>query len=344
MCVSAKGQCASVHRKGGAGDEAGFVTAEEVSGSGDFIRCAHAADRLGLGQLLEHFPFAARIVFGDEAIDEWGVDAAGHDRVAANAGTEKILRDRVSHGEHCSFAGRVGEAIPNGHLRESGRDVENNAAAFRRHVPQRGLRAVRDAVHVHALDAGEVLRGGGERVADVCDAGVVHEDVKALVTRDDAGEGNIHARGIAHIANLAMRAVAGTAEFSHGGVERGLLQVEDLDGGSVLSEAFRNGKPDPGGSSGDDGGFRGEVERGGVHAVFNIQRGDGFHEVATGLDHGGGAPKLRPPSAWGQRLWGFRQHSEAAMFGNIGTGVVLEGSLQFRRHGDGAHGESRVIN
>lgn len=58
-----------------------------------------------------------RSVFGDEAIDEWCVDATWEDGVAADAVGEEVLRDGVGHGEHRAFAGGVGEAVGDGRAR-----------------------------------------------------------------------------------------------------------------------------------------------------------------------------------------------------------------------------------
>ena len=100
------------------------------------------------------------------------------------------------------------------------------------------------------------------------DAGVVHEDVQACVPREDARKGGVYRSGLADIATLAVRAVAGGAKFGHGGVERGLLEVEDFDGGSMRDEALGDGEADAGRASGNDGGFVGEVEGGGVHVAW----------------------------------------------------------------------------
>jgi hypothetical protein len=65
-----------------------------------------------------------------------------------------------------------------------------------------------------------------------------------------------------------MRAVAGGAEFGHGGAKRDWLEVEDLDGGTTGGEALRNGESDAGRATGDDGSFVDEAEGGGAHVAW----------------------------------------------------------------------------
>ena len=196
------------------------------------------------------------------------MDTPGEDGVAADAMGEEIFRDGVGHGEHRAFAGGVGETVGDGRLSDSAGEIQDGAAALRGHVPQRSLGAVGDAVDVHALDSCEVLGRGGEGVADMGDAGVVHEDVQACVPREDTCKGGVHRSGLADIATLAVGAVAGGAKFGHGGIERGLLEVEDFDLSSMRGEALGDGESDAGCASGNDGGFVGEVEGGGVHGAW----------------------------------------------------------------------------
>ena len=181
---------------------------------------------------------------------------------------QEILGDGVGHREHRALAGGVGEPVGNGALRHGGRHVEDHATAVCRHVPQRGLAAVRHPVHVHPLDAGEVLGRCGEGVADVRDAGVVHEDVHAAPPREDAGERRVDGGRVAHVAALALRVVSGAVELGHGGGERRLLQVDDLDDGMVGGEPAGDGETDPGGAPGDDGGLSGEIEGATCHDDF----------------------------------------------------------------------------
>ena len=75
-------------------------------------------------------------------------------------------------------------------------------------------------------------------------------------------EGDINGGGIADVAEGAVGAVAGGAEFVHGEVERGGVKVEDFDGCPVRGEAPGDGEPDAGSAAGDDGGLGGEIEGG----------------------------------------------------------------------------------
>jgi len=58
----------------GAGDEGGFVGAEEVGEGSDFVGFAHAAHGLSFGELVVHFSFAAGIIFGEVVVDERSVN------------------------------------------------------------------------------------------------------------------------------------------------------------------------------------------------------------------------------------------------------------------------------
>ena len=105
------------------------------------------------------------------------MDAPREDGVATNPLAEEIFGNGVGHGEHRAFAGGVGETVGDGHLSYSAGEIQDDAAALHGHLPQRSLGAVGDPVDVHSLDSCEVLGRGGQGVADMGDAGVVHEDV-----------------------------------------------------------------------------------------------------------------------------------------------------------------------
>ena len=81
-------------------------------------------------------------------------------------------------------------------------------------------------------------------------------------------KGGVNRSGLADIAILAVRSMAGGAKFGYGNIECGLLEVEDFDDGSMHGEAFGDGKADARRASGDDGGFVREVEGGGVHGTW----------------------------------------------------------------------------
>src|SRR5207248_5276895 len=113
----------------GAGDESGFVGTEEVGESGDFVRLAHAAHGLGLGELVVHFSFAAGIIFGEIVVHKGRVDSCRRNAVAANVVEDVVLGYGKSHGDHGALAGAVGEAVTETGSAGNGGDIEDDAPA-----------------------------------------------------------------------------------------------------------------------------------------------------------------------------------------------------------------------
>src|SRR5580700_7467626 len=71
--------------------------ARQVSGKiesqcGNLFRCRHPADRLRMGEFIEHFHFSAWIVCPQKAIHEWCVDPSRRDTVAADVLINEVLR------------------------------------------------------------------------------------------------------------------------------------------------------------------------------------------------------------------------------------------------------------
>ena len=68
----------------------------------------------------------AGIVFGDEAIDERGVDSRRAEAVAADVLLDEIRGDRIGHGEYGALGHRVGKPVGDAGERYNGSEVEDD--------------------------------------------------------------------------------------------------------------------------------------------------------------------------------------------------------------------------
>ena len=85
----------------------------------------------------------------------------------------------------------VGEAVLEPDERRDGGEVHNGPAAVLEHVADRRLGAEEHALDVHVIHAVHVSTLGDEHVANVADAGVVHEDVDLLDLREGGLDGGL---------------------------------------------------------------------------------------------------------------------------------------------------------
>src|SRR6266404_4466246 len=249
----------SVNRIIRPGDKRGFIGAQKQGERSDFLRFAHAADGLRCGQLLKHLLFSAGIVFLQVAVDERSMHAGRRNAVAADLVVQIILGDGIGHGDYRTLAHRIRKAISQGCGARDGSHIQNHTAALRFHVPDSGVRAVVDALHVDAEETVEIGFRRSLDGPDVRDTRVVDENIEASLPRQSV-ENFFCARLIGNITRVGFRILATGRDFLRRRVGRLFIEIKDAHGRALLSEAPCNGSADPAGGTGDDSHFSVEAE------------------------------------------------------------------------------------
>src|SRR5260370_16068519 len=123
------------------------------------------------------------IVLSQIAVNEWSVHARRRNAVAANFMRQIILGYGIGHGYHGALAHGIREAISERRGAGDGCHVQNHAAPPGRHVADRSVRAVVDALYVAAEDSVEISFRGGFHRPPMGDARIVDENIEAFMPR-----------------------------------------------------------------------------------------------------------------------------------------------------------------
>ncbi len=107
---------------------------------------------------------------------------------------------------------RVGRATGEADQAADGGEVDDHASPAPAHVPCGRLAAVERAAQVDGDHVVPLVGGHRVDVADLADAGAVHEDVDPALVRDQAADGALDTRRRAHIADKRHLARAVEAE------------------------------------------------------------------------------------------------------------------------------------
>lgn len=176
-----EGDGSSINVVGGSGDEGGFGRAEEEGEVGDFFGRGHATDGLEFTKFFEHFLFVIGVVGFEVVVNEGGVDATGADTVTADVFIDEVFRNTAGHGHDGTFTGGVDEAVGECDFCGDGCHVQDDASALIDHGLNGGVDGVINAFCINVHDAVVICFGGVSGVSDVGDAGVINEDIEALM-------------------------------------------------------------------------------------------------------------------------------------------------------------------
>src|SRR5437867_2563745 len=245
---------AAVDRVVASGDERGVVRTEKERELRHFVGAAHAADGLCAGELFEHLALASWVALGEVSVDEWRMDPRRRNGIAANVVLYVVAGYRVRHRQHGAFAHRVREAVGDADGGGDGRDVENRAAASL-HRGHARAQTVVHALHVHRVDAVEIIFRRLLHCSDMGDAGAVDEDIDVAELFGHHAEALVHLTLFRHVAGDGERArpPPEALDLAHGLPRRGFGDVDDRDARAGPGEANRDRPSDAGPGTGYEG-------------------------------------------------------------------------------------------
>ena len=250
---------AAIDRVIGAGDESCFVRTQKQGQGGDFFRIRHPANGLRFRKLLKHFLLAAGIILFQIAVHEGSVNARGRDAIAANLVGQIVARHGKGHGQGCALAHGIGKAISEAGGGSDGSHVYDGTAAAGFHGLDSRVHAIVGSLHVDREHSVEVGFGGGFELADVGNAGAVHEDVDGFL-RGQCVKYFGHGALITNVADVSRGAATGCSDFLSGGICISFVEINDPHDGAFLRKPLRDGAPDAAGGTGNDGNLAVEAE------------------------------------------------------------------------------------
>ena len=204
---------------------------------------------MGLGELFKHLINVVGVIFRNESVHEWGVDACGKDGVAANLVVQKIPGHGVGHGEHGTFAGGIGKSIVDRHHAHGRRNIHDGAATTF-HVGDARLQAVVDTLHVDAEHAVEIFLGSVHHIAHMRDAGIVDQ----AINRRIGGHGikdRFHTGLIGYITSAGCGGTTGLGNLLDGRLAGFGVDLQNINVRALLGEYLGNSQPDARPATGD---------------------------------------------------------------------------------------------
>ena len=128
------------------------------------------------------------------ALDKRSVDGARADGTGANALFHEIDGDGARDADDGSFAGTIGEATVDSDHASSGRDIDEDTSLrlLCNHMSDGVFGAEEDAPSIDSHNPFPVFKAGFEDIADVADARIIDEDIKASMFLYDLGKGSTY--------------------------------------------------------------------------------------------------------------------------------------------------------
>src|SRR5438067_2082760 len=236
------------------GDESRFVGTQKQGQRRHFFRIGHAADGLRFGKFLKHFLFTAGIILFQVTVHEGGVDARGRNTIAANLMRQIVACNGEGHGEDRSFAHGIGKTIGEAGSSGDGGHIDNDSAAVGLHRADGRVHAVVNAFHVYEKNAVKVGFRGGLELADVGNAGAVHENIGGLRRWKPLKQFR-YAALISNVTDVRSGACSGSRDFLSSRVGIFFVEVHDADHGPFLRKSSRDGASNPAGRASYDSDF-----------------------------------------------------------------------------------------
>src|SRR6516165_6132975 len=236
-----------------------FIRAEIQRERRHFVRLSHPAYRLRMGEFTEHLCFAPGIMLAQVTVHKRGMHAGGRNAIAADVTCEVILGHRVSHGDHRAFAGGIRKAVGQTGRARDRRHVEDHPATVCFHVFHGGQHTVIEAFHIYFVYAVEISLAGRFELADMGDAGVVHQRVDAAALGQRLKRAS-YILLICDIAFVCRRLAARFQNFPDGVLRLLPANVNHIYTGTAGCEAEGDGTTDAAGAARDDCRFPVEPE------------------------------------------------------------------------------------
>src|SRR5438874_3514714 len=232
-------------------DKSSLVRTQEQCERRHLFRLRHPPDRLRLCELLEHLFFPAGIVFTHESFDERGINPCRRDAITANVVAHVVPRDGIGHRQHCTFAHGVGKAIGKSCRAGNRSQVQDHSFAPGLHVLDAAEHTVVNALHIHLEDTVKLFFSGIFQFADVCDTGVVHQNIDWLKLRDLV-EDALDFCANTYIAGMRLRLTTCVANFRSDAFRVAAVHINDMHAGSMSGEDLRDRAANAASAAGDN--------------------------------------------------------------------------------------------
>ena len=227
------------------GAHGGVVGGKEDDHAGDVDRVNQVGEALAVAMCFEGFGRCPEFFL---AI---GHDPARHDGVDADAVVAEVARHGAGEAVDGCFGRSVSGETAAGLPPRIRTHVDDGATALFDHRGGNRLDGEEHVTEVGSLAFVPVFRCHVFPVVAVIASRVVDEDVGAAEFIEEAGEGGLHRRDVAEIADFILDVVVGVGEF---GAAFG-IEVEEADAGALGGEALDDFGTDALCAAGDDDGF-----------------------------------------------------------------------------------------